>query len=108
MTEQSKRRVGLIGTGGTISSIGRDSLDVWEYMDAGRKIGPDDLVARYPETAQVATIVPIIDPVVCCDLSETCAVRKLGAGVHAACRSYSWMRPPSRSRRTILSSGRGA
>jgi len=59
MTEQSKRRVGLIGTGGTISSIGRDSLDVWEYMDAGRKIGPDDLVARYPETAQVATIVPV-------------------------------------------------
>jgi L-asparaginase len=54
-----KRRVALIGTGGTISSIGRDSLDVWEYMDAGRKIGPDDLVARYPETAQVAEIVPV-------------------------------------------------
>jgi L-asparaginase len=56
---QPKRRVALIGTGGTISSIGRDSLDVWEYMDAGKKIGPDDLVARYPETAQVAEIVPV-------------------------------------------------
>jgi L-asparaginase len=57
--ERAKARVALIGTGGTISSIGRDSLDVWEYMDAGKKIGPDDLVARYPETAQVATIVPV-------------------------------------------------
>jgi L-asparaginase/Glu-tRNA(Gln) amidotransferase subunit D len=59
MTEQSKRRVALIGTGGTISSLGRDSLDVWEYMDAGRKIEPDDLLARYPETAQIAAIVPV-------------------------------------------------
>jgi len=59
MTEPSKPRVALIGTGGTISSLGRDSLDVWEYMDAGQKIGPDDLVARYPEVAQVAAIVPV-------------------------------------------------
>ena len=59
MTGQPKRRVALIGTGGTISSIGRDSLDVWEYMDTGQKIGPDDLVARYPEIAQVAEIVPV-------------------------------------------------
>ena len=34
-----KPRVALIGTGGTISSIGRNSLDLWEYMDAGRKVG---------------------------------------------------------------------
>ena len=59
MNEQPKRRVALIGTGGTISSIGRDSLDVWEYMDTGQKIGPDDLVARYPETAGIADIVPV-------------------------------------------------
>ena len=51
---RAERRVALIGTGGTISSIGRDSLDVWESMDAGTKIGPEDLVARHPETAQVA------------------------------------------------------
>jgi L-asparaginase len=51
-------RVALIGTGGTISSLGRDSLDVWEYMDGGQMIGPADLLARYPETARVATVVP--------------------------------------------------
>lgn len=59
ITELPKRRVALIGTGWTISSIGRDSLDVWEYMDAGKKVGPDELLARVPETAQVAEIVPV-------------------------------------------------
>jgi L-asparaginase len=59
MTDPSKPRVALIGTGGTISSTGRDSLDVWEYMDHGGKLAPADLLARFPETAQAATIVPV-------------------------------------------------
>lgn len=59
MTEPRKPRVALIGTGGTISSIGRDSLDVWEYMDTGKKVGPEELLARVPETAQVAEIIPV-------------------------------------------------
>jgi len=54
-----KRRVGLIGTGGTISSIGRDSLDVWEYMDSARKAEPDELLVRFPEVAAAAEIVPV-------------------------------------------------
>jgi len=59
MTDLPRRRVALIGTGGTISSIGRDSLDVWEYMDTGKKVGPDELIARVPEMASVAEIVPV-------------------------------------------------
>src|SRR5688572_3094093 len=59
MTASRSRRVALIGTGGTISSIGRDSLDVWEYMDTGKKVGPDELLTRVPEMAQVAEIVPV-------------------------------------------------
>jgi len=59
MSDEPKPRVALIGTGGTISSLGRDSLDVWEYMDGGKKIGPGDLLARFPETARVATVVPV-------------------------------------------------
>ncbi|HJQ64824.1 MAG TPA: asparaginase domain-containing protein [Gemmatimonadales bacterium] len=58
-SEEPAPRVALIGTGGTISSLGRDSLDVWEYMDGGQKIGRGDLLARYPETARVATVVPV-------------------------------------------------
>jgi L-asparaginase len=59
MKAQSKRRVALIGTGGTISSIGRGSLDLWEYMDAGRKAEPDELLLRFPEVAEAAEIVAL-------------------------------------------------
>ena len=54
-----KRRVALIGTGGTISSIGRGSLDLWEYMDTGRKAEPDELLVRFPEVAEAAEIVSV-------------------------------------------------
>ena len=54
-----KRRVALIGTGGTISSIGRDSLDQWEYMDTSRKAEPDELLVRFPEAADAAEVVPV-------------------------------------------------
>src|SRR5262249_57115988 len=54
-----RRRVALIGTGGTIWSIGRDSLDLWEYMDTSRKAEPDELLQRFPEVAEAAEIVPV-------------------------------------------------
>ena len=54
-----KRRVALIGTGGTISSIGRDSLDLWEYMETSRKAEPDELLRRFPEVAEAAEIIPV-------------------------------------------------
>jgi len=55
----AKQRVALIGTGGTISSIGRDSLDLWEYMDTSRKAEPEELLVRFPEVAEAAEIVPV-------------------------------------------------
>jgi L-asparaginase len=55
----TRPRVALIGTGGTISSIGRDSLDVWEYMDTSRKAEPEELLQRFPEVAKAAEILPV-------------------------------------------------
>ena len=52
-------RVAVIGTGGTISSVGRDSLDVWQYMDHGKRLEADELVAGVPELEAVADVVPI-------------------------------------------------
>src|SRR5207245_10784949 len=54
-----RRRVARIGTGGTISSIGRGSLDLWEYMDTSRKAEPDELLVRFPEVAEAAEIVSV-------------------------------------------------
>ena len=40
----SKPRVALIGTGGTISSIAVDSLDVLDYPDVSRKMKPAEIL----------------------------------------------------------------
>ena len=55
----TKPRIALIGTGGTISSVGRDSLDLWEYMDSSRKVEPAELLTMFPEVAAAAEIVPV-------------------------------------------------
>lgn len=52
-------RVAVIGTGGTISSVGRDSLDIATYVDNKKKYEVDELLAAVPETATVADLVPV-------------------------------------------------
>ncbi|HTV88675.1 MAG TPA: asparaginase [Stellaceae bacterium] len=47
-------RIAVIGTGGTISSLGASSLDVLDYPDFGRKLTCEELIDRFPETRQVA------------------------------------------------------
>jgi L-asparaginase len=54
-----RARVAVIGTGGTISSVGRDALDVWEYMDHSTRLEADELVAAVPELATVADVVAV-------------------------------------------------
>jgi len=49
--------VAVIGTGGTISGVGRHSLDLYEYMDFGRRQEADELVARFPEVGAAADVV---------------------------------------------------
>jgi len=53
-----KPRVVLIHAGGTIVSLGRDSLD-HEYMDHGRRAELDELLPRFPEVTAAASIVPV-------------------------------------------------
>lgn len=52
-------RIAVIGTGGTISSIGKTELDLIEYADAGIKLEADELLDRFPTTKEVAQAVPI-------------------------------------------------
>jgi len=59
MDRRARPRVAIIGTGGTISSVGRDPLDVWEYMDHSKKLEADEIVAEVPELAVVADVVPV-------------------------------------------------
>jgi L-asparaginase len=52
-------RIAVIGTGGTISSLGASSLDVLDYPDFGLKLSAEALLDRFPETRLVADPVPI-------------------------------------------------
>ncbi len=57
--KRAKPRVAVIGTGGTISSVGRHSLDLYEYMDYGRKQEADELVDRFPEIREQVDVLPV-------------------------------------------------
>src|SRR5438552_4448443 len=52
-------RIAVIGTGGTISSLGAGSLDVLDYPEFGQKLTSEALLDRFPESRQVAEPVPI-------------------------------------------------
>jgi L-asparaginase len=52
-------RIAVIGTGGTISSLGASSLDVLDYPDFGQKLTAEALLDRFPETRLVADPVPV-------------------------------------------------
>lgn len=55
----SKPKVAFIGTGGTIASLGRGPLDLQDYGSAGNVMHADEILARWPETALVADVVPV-------------------------------------------------
>jgi L-asparaginase len=52
-------RIAVIGTGGTISSLGASSLDLLDYPDFGQKLSCEALLDRFPETRLVAEPVPV-------------------------------------------------
>jgi L-asparaginase len=52
-------RIAVIGTGGTISSLGASSLDVLDYPDFGQKLTSEALIDRFPETRLVAEPIPV-------------------------------------------------
>jgi L-asparaginase len=52
-------KVAIIGTGGTISGVGRDRLDLYEYGTSGRFMHVDELIAGVPELSRIAEIIAV-------------------------------------------------
>jgi L-asparaginase len=50
----SRPRIALIATGGTIDSVGVDRLDTAWYIEAGKRPGDGELLARVPELERIA------------------------------------------------------
>jgi L-asparaginase len=57
--QKAKSRVVIIGTGGSISTPGRHSLDLFEYTEHNRTMEIDELLAMFPETNQICDVVPV-------------------------------------------------
>ena len=55
----SRPRVALIGTGGTISTVSRHALDLFDYGSAAKILEPDALISELPQLRDVADVVPI-------------------------------------------------
>src|SRR5688572_33489142 len=58
-TTQTKPRVAVIGTGGTIASVGKGPLDVLDYGANETMLHVDEIIDRFPEVHDVAEVVPI-------------------------------------------------
>jgi L-asparaginase len=52
-------KVAFIGTGGTISSLGRDALDILDYTATDRRLEAGAILDAVPELSAVATVVPV-------------------------------------------------
>jgi len=52
----STRKIAFIGTGGTISSLGKDSLDVVDYGAQKNMLPADEILASVPEARQIAHV----------------------------------------------------
>ena len=52
-------KVAFIGTGGTIASLGATPLELQDYAANGVMLEADAIVARFPELAAVAEVIPV-------------------------------------------------
>ena len=54
-----KPKVAFIGTGGTMSSLGRDPLDIVDYSARDMRLEADAILDRVPEAREVADVIPV-------------------------------------------------
>lgn len=55
----TKPKIAFIGTGGTISSLGRDPLDILDYGLAENRMQAAEIVAMFPTVHEVAEVIPV-------------------------------------------------
>src|ERR687886_413008 len=57
--DHPRARIAVVGAGGSIATVGRHSLDLFEYGDFGRIIPIRELLVQVPEAASQADVVPV-------------------------------------------------
>ncbi len=56
------KKVAVIGTGGTISSVGRDEFDLQNYVALGKMLDAEGMIAKFPEGQRFAEMIPVAFP----------------------------------------------
>ena len=56
---KEQHRIAVIGTGGTISYVGRDGLDIVRYVETRKIYEVDELLNAFPETLEQSDLVPV-------------------------------------------------
>lgn len=56
---QQKAKVALIGTGGTITAVGRHAMDIQDYAMSGKMMHPGEMLEKFPEAAAHADVIPV-------------------------------------------------
>ena len=59
MEAEKKPKVAFIATGGTMSSLGRDPLDIIDYSATGERLNGSAILARVPEASLVADVIAV-------------------------------------------------
>jgi L-asparaginase len=59
MGPKVKSKVALIGTGGTISSVGKGPFDIIDYSANGKLLDAAAMIDRFPEVRELADLVPV-------------------------------------------------
>jgi len=54
-----KAKVALIGTGGTITAVGRHAMDIQDYATSGKMMHPGEMLEKFPEAAAQAQVIPV-------------------------------------------------
>ncbi|MEM9028816.1 MAG: asparaginase [Pseudomonadota bacterium] len=55
-------KVAVIGTGGTISSIGRGPFDLQNYVTLGKMLDAKDMIAQFGDVQELAELIPVAFP----------------------------------------------
>lgn len=55
----TKPKVALIGTGGTITSIGRHAMDLQNYSLGGKRLDPKGMLELFPDAADQADVIAV-------------------------------------------------
>ena len=55
----TKPKIALIGTGGTIGSLGRGPFDIADYATLGKVMDAEQLLAYWPQVHEVAEVVAV-------------------------------------------------